>query len=309
MQEPSPPLRFAPVGPAEAGQKLLRFLQRRLNLPEALLHRWIRTGQIRLNGRRCKPYEIVSKGDQVRIPPFACKAHDSQGEPPQPPAEMSGGLPRLLAASDGIWAFAKPAGLAVQPGTGITESFSGMLARLYDGHGFKPAPAHRLDRETSGVLLVGATHKAMQTLQGWFRDGSVHKEYLAWVKGSWPFAEDRLLRHYTGGLNRVEARKQPFEDAREALCVVRPVRNAPDAALLHIHLVTGRKRQIRAQLAAEGFPVLGDSRYGARKGSELKLHACRILLPNGEEFSCLPPWTGRFAVTELPEPLKSGVSA
>lgn len=299
---------FAPVGAAEAGQKLLRFLQRRLHLPESLLHRWVRTGQVRLNGRRCKPYETVHESDQVRVPPFACQLA-ANGALPDPPPESGSDLPPLLAAHDGIWAFAKPAGLAVHPGTGTSASLSELLAAHYADYFFKPAPAHRLDKETSGVILVGATFQAMRDLQKWFGTCRVRKEYLAWVKGRWPYGENRILRHFVGGMDKIEARENLFRGSRKAVCLVRLIRATPEKSLLQIRLITGRKRQIRAQLAATGFPIFGDSRYGAHKGAELKLHACRVGLPNGLEFSCLPSWTGEFAVKELPEFIKCGSPA
>ncbi len=277
---------------------MIRFLQRRLGLPASLLHRWLRTGQIRLNGRRCKPFDLVAEGDMARLPPFAASLRAS-GALPEPPGQDSG-LPRLLAATDGIWAFAKPAGLATQPGTGAGESVSAMLARYYAGYYFKPAPAHRLDKETSGILLVGASAKAMRELQAWFREGRAHKEYLAWTVGAWPFSGEKILRHYVGGLDRIEARDMPFANGREALCAVRPIETSREKSLLQIRLITGRKRQIRAQLTACGFPVIGDSRYGSGKDLELKLHAFRIILPNGLEFTCNPPWKGDFSVGKLP---------
>lgn len=291
---------FPPVGQDEAGQKLLRFLQRRLELPEALLHRWIRTGQIRLNGKRCKPFDLVGAGDQARIPPFACKAiarsapegKDSQDDCP---------LPYLLEKYGDIWAFAKPAGLSVQGGSSIDCSFGQMVATRYADRYFKPAPAHRLDKETSGILLVGATFAALKELQGWFRDRKIHKEYLAWVKGRWPYDKPITLRHHIGGLEKIEAREKPFGNSREAICHVRPVMPGQDKSLLQIHLVTGRKRQIRAQLAACGFPIIGDNRFGPAHSGQLKLHACRVILPDGKEFSCAPPWAGAFAVEKFPE--------
>lgn len=290
------------VGTAEAGQKLLRFLQRRLALPEALLHRWLRTGQIRLNGRRCRAYETVAEHDFVRLPPFATHLSQSGAAPAPPAAEAD--LPPLLAEHNGIWAFAKPAGLATHPGTSTGVNMAELLARHYSGYAFRPAPAHRLDKETSGILLAGSTFPAQKQLQTWFREGRVHKEYLAWVKGAWPDTEPVLLRHYVGGFDHIEARDWPFAHSNEAICVVRPVRVTGGNSLMQVLLVTGRKHQIRAQMAALGSPVLGDSRYGARKGLQLRLHACRIILPDGQDFTYLPPWTGNYAVTELPPPLE-----
>lgn len=309
------------VTDAESGQKLMRLLERRLNLPQNLLHRWLRTGQIRLNGKRAKPFEPVAAGDRVRVPPFAYKLAANRGQPADCPAdrdcagcaecsgcpsrqECAGELPPLLGKHGAIWAFSKPAGLAVQPGTAISENMAGLLARHYSAELFCPAPAHRLDRETSGVLLVGASHAALQELQRQFATGAIHKEYLAWVRGAAPWQTDALLRHYLRGKDHVIAYDRPVAASAEARCVVRPLRILPDRSLLQIRLLTGRKRQLRSQLAACGLPIIGDSRYG-QPGKRLMLHACRVILPDGVEFSCLPDWQEEYALPELPAKMQT----
>lgn len=276
------------VTESEAGQKLLRFLERRLRLPRNLLHRWLRTGQIRLNGKRSKPFDPVAVGDLVRVPPFARKLAQEE-------AGCEGDLPPLLGKSGAIWAFNKPSGLATQPGTGHALSLSGLLRTHYRDADFCPAPAHRLDLETSGVLLVGATYAALSELQRMFAMGQIHKEYLAWVKGAVPWSGERLLRHYLSGDGQISA----GPGGSEALCVARPLRVLKERTLMQIRLLTGRKRQIRSQLAACGFPIIGDRRHGDNGGC-LKLHACRAILPDGATFACLPPWQDEFAVAEMP---------
>lgn len=299
MPEQPPELpQFPPVGEAESGQKLLALLMRRLSLPQALLHRWLRTGQIRVNGRRCKPFATVQTGDIIRLPPFALKLTASL-EPDFPELPKSGNLPPLLGEWKGIWVFNKPAGLAVQGGSGITDSLCGRLSSQYANLAFCPTPAHRLDRDTSGILLVGATFSALQKLQTAFRTGRIHKEYLAWIAGEWPWQQKRLLRHFITDSDKIIAHAEPGPNRAEAKCIVAPLRQFNSKSLVHIRLLTGRKRQLRAQLAACGHPVVGDSRYG-QKGL-LKLHACRVILPdNGPEFSCLPPWQDEYEVSQLP---------
>lgn len=292
--------KFAPVGESEAGLKMLRFLERRLDLPRNLLHRWLRTGQIRLNGKRCKPFENVKAGDEVRLPPFALKlAAPASPESPAPEA----GLPFFLGAIGDVWAFGKPSGMLSQPDKSGEKSLSDILCDHYNGLAFKPVPAHRLDRETSGVLLVGATFQALQKLQADFRERRLVKEYLAWIRGAWPEREPVLLRHYLEDNNGIVAFREAAPGRREALCVARPLLIGPQKSLLQIRLLTGRKRQLRAQLAASGHPVIGDRRYGDKSGDGLRLHSMRAILPDGAEFSCPPPWRGDFAVAILPDPL------
>lgn len=290
---------FPPVGEAESGQKLLRFLERRLSLPPNLLHRWLRTGQIRLNGKRCKPFVIVQTADEIRLPPFAAELAIAPVKP-----DLILDLPPLLGSHNDIWAFNKPRGLLSQPGKRGELSLSGLLAAHCATQPFKPVPAHRLDRDTSGVILVGATFQALRGLHIAFRDRLTHKEYLAWVIGKWPHPDTILLRHYLCDYNGIKVYSDPDQGRMEALCIVRPLAIKEEKSLLQVVLLTGRKRQIRAQLTACGHPVIGDNLYSAPCSESLKLHSCRIILPDGFEFFCLPDWSGEFAVADLPRPIQ-----
>lgn len=313
---------FPPVDRTESGQKLLQFLQRRLKLPPALLHRWVRTGQVRVNGRRAKPFARVNEGDVVRLPPFAgalaaqAGASATHGRAAQFPQGAPGDalpLPPLVAALGDVLAFHKPGGLATHPGTGHADSLSGRLAAHAPGAPFVPTPAHRLDRDTSGILLVGATHAALRELQRAFRERRVVKEYVAWVEGEWPDAAPRLLRSRLAregppGAERVRVCRPGREapDAREALCIVRPLRAGPGASLVQIRLLTGRNHQIRVQLAELGHPVLGDAKYGKGRREScppLCLHALRVILPGGWAAECLPDWPPPYALDAPPEPM------
>lgn len=297
-----------PVNEKESGQKLLRFLERRLKLPTALLHRWIRTGQIRLNGGRCKPFDRVKEGDLVRLPPFAfsmaAEICAEDGEDAR--AEVGPALSvEILDIWNDIWAINKPAGLPAQSGTGHEDSISARLAARSGPDFFKPAPAHRLDRDTSGILLAGASFEALRNLQEEFRDGKIHKEYLAWVQGAWKergltLLHDYLRKEKENGRTRMRVLPGNAPYAREALTLVKPLLVDGDKSLLQIRILTGVTHQIRAQLAACGYPVLGDSKYGKGGGVGLHLHSFRIILPDGHEFSILPPWQGTLSLTSAP---------
>lgn len=230
------------VTEAEGGQKLMQFLLRRLSLPQTLLHRWVRTGQIRRNGGRCKPFDHVQAGDMVRLPPFAPDMHRAALEdkarrngptadaPPSTPAPApvpalvpakrtepgaqagQAALPPLVYVSgmDGERAAAasapapashllvlnKPAGLPVHPGTGHSDSIATRLAAHHADAPFRPAPAHRLDKDTSGLLLAASSYSTLRALQDAFRDRRMVKEYVAWVHGHWAGDEPVLLRHH-----------------------------------------------------------------------------------------------------------------
>ena len=338
------------VQETESGQKLLQFLQRRLNLPPTLLHRWVRTGQVRINGSRCKPFARVQTGDIVRLPPFAFKMAEESAATaePQNPTDFASGtrkagsppLPPMIGTDGYLWAFNKPAGLPTHPGTGHDDSLSSRLAVYFAEAPFKPVPVHRLDKETSGVLLVAASYEALSKAQDALRSGTMSKEYVAWVQGSWPFAETQLLRHFllkdsAQGYEKVRPATPGEADSREALCLVRPLRVGTRQSLLLVRLLTGRTHQIRVQLAAMGHPVVGDSKYGTAPrrhvprgtstlpaparmskvddmdkaallpSESLMLHALRITMPCGRIFSCLPEWTGEHALEQMPDPVET----
>lgn len=294
------------VAEAESGQKLIQWLRRRLDAPQGELHKWIRTGQIRVNGRRAKAFAPVNAGDAIRLPPF-CRTLLDAPAAPRPPARP---LPPIIAEEPDLLVFNKPAGLPTQSGSGHDDSLAARLAALDPGAAFHPAPVHRLDRDTSGVLLAGRTFAALRALGETLRGREAVKEYVAWVRGRWPWEDLRLLRHALrkeGPAGREKMRaydwRTPPPGAREALLLARPLKRAERASLLHIRLLTGRTHQIRAQMQAAGFPLVGDGKYGAPvAGQRLLLHAVRLTLPDGRSFSCLPAWTSPWALDAPPEP-------
>lgn len=341
----SGPAQGIQVTPEEAGQKLMSYLERRLLLPAPLLHRWVRTGQIRLNGSRTQPFVRINAGDSIRMPPFAGsmsqQAHATrqrqerqktrgtgqpqirlfqgqQGqaqrqthgrEPARLPKVPAAGPVEILAETDEYMVVFKPGGLPTQTGTGHTDALTTRLAALKKG-AFTPTPAHRLDKDTSGVILVAKTfnalrkaHDALRTRQG------LRKEYLVWVHGIWPARDAQLVRHYMrkglqGNQEKMLVSDRASDGAREAMLIARPLAFAQNATLLQIRLLTGRTHQIRAQLAYLGYPVIGDGKYGRRaQGEPLFLHALRLTLPDGKSYQALPRWQGPYAVSSLPEPM------
>ncbi len=285
------------VGAREEGEKLLRFLERRIldAPPASLLHRWIRTGQVRVNGGRSKPFTLLREGDEVRLPPFAA---------PRPLAAEAGGPPELgpdlpvVSCSDDLLVLAKPAGLAVQPGTGQSDSVADRLRAAYAGAAFIPAPAHRLDAPTSGLLLVPLAQKARTEVHAAFAAGGIGKEYLAWAAGVPPAGDSFEMLDTLEKLADAHGfeRVVPSSEGREARATVTVLKRGEGACLLRIRLHTGRTHQIRAQLAARGLPLIGDRKYNGPNHPALLLHCFRLTLPDGRVFTLLPNWTGPFAV-------------
>lgn len=291
----------------EAGQKLLQFLSRRFDEPQGVLHRWIRTGQVRINGGRAKPFDRVEKGDEVRVPPFAGAGTEKRAAAPD-----RSGLPPVVAETDDVIVFCKPSGLPVHPGTGHTDSLTTRLERSFAGSPFVPAPVHRLDRDTSGLLLVGKTYAAVRRLSDALalHDGDVAKDYVAWVRGECPWTrptrlEDCLSKRTTNAKGRekmvVGKSQKPAADEKAASLTVRRLEVRHGDSLVLVRLHTGRTHQIRAQLAARGFPLIGDVKYGGPRCEDgLKLHAVRLRV-GGETFTSPPPWDGDWGV-DFPPP-------
>lgn len=261
----------------DAGQRLDNLLMRLdRGRPRSDMYRLIRTGQIRINGHRSSPSSRVREGDRIRLPPFF-------GRPPRPPAGLDAAWleERVLHEdADGL-VIDKPAGLAVHGGSGLGLGLVD-LARARRPEAPLLAPVHRLDRETSGCLLLGKNRLALRRFQQCFREGSVEKIYLGLVLGRWPetlaLIDDPLTP-------RPESDSVPAKPARTR---VRVRERFAEATLLEFRLETGRTHQIRRHTADRGHPLAGDGRYGTyrtnhvweRRGlRRLFLHASRLVVP------------------------------
>ncbi|WP_462323729.1 RluA family pseudouridine synthase [Desulfoplanes sp.] len=289
------PVTHITIQPEEAGQKILQLLQRRVgrDVPKSALMRVIRKGQVRVDGRRVKPFDRVAEGQDVRIPPFKTQ------EPvnPSPCSSRKGSNPALPVVSEerNMLVVNKPAGLPVHPGTGWTDSVTTRLQAMFPGAPFAPVPVHRLDKNTSGILLVAKSYGFLRSMQDMWKQGGVDKVYLAWVQGAWisrgPVRlTDRLAK--SGGPGRERMRTG---SGRKSTCEVTPVEVRPDSSLVAVRLFTGRTHQIRVQLGSRGFPLIGDPKYGGPAHEAMLLHAWRLSW-DGLCFSVLPPWTGTFRV-------------
>ncbi len=322
------------VSRAESGQKLLNFLQRRVEAATGEFHRWIRTGQVRLNGSRAKAFDRVEEGDMVRVPPFAVFLPAGGRAEPAPRAEKrssaafhqkNSGAPksslRIVYEDEDLLVIAKPAGLPVQGGTGHSDSVASRLAAERAGADFVPAPVHRLDKDTTGLLVAGKTYAAVRLLTDALagRGGEApRKEYLAWVEGRWPFRPEdgpQELHDFLAKDQKAQRMKtlrgSGDEEGQEARCVVTALetRRIPEGpkgreySLLLVRLLTGRTHQIRVQLATRGHAIVGDPWYGRPENDGLKLHAFRLTLPlpGGErrQLELLPPWKEAWKVAKV----------
>lgn len=287
------------VSQPEAGQKLLQFLERRLGaLPQSALLKWIRTGQVRIDGKRAKPFDRLAAGQSVRVPPYTTSKAPANISAPCAASETSETSLRIVKETDDLLILAKPAGLAMHSGTGLTDSLVARLAALYPDAQFAPTAAHRLDKETSGLLLVAKSYERLRALHELFRERRAAKTYLAWVAGDWPEEpdgqptrlSDRLEKGEDVGFERVQT-----GSGKEALALALRLQRGPGASLLAVRLITGRTHQVRVQLASRGFPILGDAKYGGPPAQRLYLHAWRLDF-SGDSSRLDPEWPAPYAL-------------
>lgn len=253
----------------EAGQRLDKLARRLLpEVPLSGIFKLIRLKRIRVNGKRAANDYLLQPGDVVQfrvVQPGPEKLAQGPQAPPMRPAKMPK-VP-ILYEDDAFLAADKPGGLAVHPGSGIKGATLVDWVRHYlqvdpEQKDFKPSPAHRLDRETSGVILVAKKRKAMVRFTEIFTEGAAEKTYLALVKGKMPRPKGTidvpLAEHQQTARSRVER----GVNMQEAITHYRVLATGAGVSLLECTIETGRTHQIRRHLAAIGHPIVGDARYG-----------------------------------------------
>ncbi len=320
---PAPQVQSITVDDDSAGQRLDNFLMRHLKgVPKTHVYRIIRSGEVRINKGRVSADTRVQTGDVVRLPPVRIServAEKAQAMAAKVAADGASHVPAkafpILFDDDQFMAINKPAGVAVHGGSGVSFGVIEQLRMAYPNLHYLEL-VHRLDRETSGVLLIAKRRGALKKLQDQFRERETGKTYLAMVLGQWPSNKrvlDKSLHKYLlpNGERRVKVVAKDDPDAMPSLTLVKlctaekPMPSPPVAALgamgcslLEVTIKTGRTHQIRVHLASEGMPILGDDKYGdfdcnkslarADQAVPLKrmfLHAWR--------FQCKHPLTGK----------------
>lgn len=311
-----PPVTTVIVSKAESGQKLLQFLDRRISLdgvsiPRGALQRWVRKGHVRVDGKRMKPFDRIEAGQQVRIPPYQAPGDDeaapetasSGSQPPQQHAAPMARPLDIVHESDELLVLSKPAGLPAHGGTGHDDSMADRLAVRYAGASFRPSLVHRLDKNTSGLLLAAKTYTALRRLNEIVASGGMGKFYLAWVHGQWTHEAPVLLEDTLEKQGEPGKEKMATGSGKAARCRVFPVQATPRRSLVAIQLLTGRTHQIRVQLASRGHAIIGDGKYGDAKPPQergttgMLLHAYRLEV-EGRRFLLPPDWPAPFAVSE-----------
>jgi 23S rRNA pseudouridine955/2504/2580 synthase len=299
------------VDEESAGQRLDNYLLRHLKgVPKTHVYRIIRTGEVRINKGRVNADTRVQTGDMVRLPPVRVATVDASA-PVAPGREFP-----VLMEDEQMMAIDKPAGVAVHGGSGVSFGVIEQLRQARPGARMLEL-VHRLDRDTSGVLLIAKKRSALTRLQDQFRDRETGKTYMALVKGQWPSNKkviDLPLQRYLiangagEGERRVRIAHKDEANAQRAITLVRVSRLVGDYSLLEVTIKTGRTHQIRVHLASQGYPIVGDDKYGDFElNKRLAALGMKRMFLHAWRLQFLHPQTGRTETVEaaLPDELQN----
>ena len=252
---------FVTVSAADSGQRLDNFLRRLYPaLPKSRIYQMLRRGEVRLNGGRVKPEARIGAGDTLRLPPVAAGQRAAQAVPAYWCERVQAAV---LFEDEDFLVVNKPAGLPVHGGSGQDFGLIDAVRQLW-GAGYAEL-AHRLDRDTSGVLVLGKNRAALAGFQALMQTGGVEKRYCCLVDGVW---DDKVrevrLRMAKGQLRGGERMVVSAEHGQEARTLFRVGRRFAGATLLEARLDTGRTHQIRVAVQSRGHGIAGDDKYGKR---------------------------------------------
>ncbi|TVS12300.1 MAG: RluA family pseudouridine synthase [Wenzhouxiangella sp.] len=300
-------VRHVVVPEDRSGQRLDNFLVGHLSgVPRSLVYRLVRTGQVRVNGGRAKPMKKLRGGDEVRIPPVAIRPEDQTSVPDELVEHIKS---RIIEQNEDFIVIDKPSGLAMHGGSGISLGLMNVLARINEDW----RPVHRLDRPTSGLLILGGRHRSLVALQRELAGRRVDKRYLALMTGVLPEAlvtVDRPLKKIRDGSG--QHRVVVDETGQSALTRFRVLERLPGHTYVEAEIETGRTHQIRAHAAALGYPLAGDERYNEQAAPDglrrlfLHAHYLRLSWPEDRVFSSPLPDELGAVLDALRAPARTG---
>ena len=289
-----PPVDEYRIKADDDGIRLDRWFKRhRDDVPHALLQRWTRTGLVRLDGAKTDPSDRIAKGQKLIVPQIVdaprtarVKARRELGADDQAFAESL-----VLYSDDSAIVLNKPPGLATQGGTGTSEHIDGLLDAFFDERMGRPRLVHRLDKDTSGVLLVARSPGSAAKFSRSFAGRSAKKTYWAIIAGVPSIDSGQidlpLAKQPGSGGEKMHVDEENGQPSRTRYRVIERAGNA--AAFVELQPLTGRTHQLRVHMAAIGHPIVGDGKYGGKAafltGSisrKMHLHARRLRIPGGE---------------------------
>jgi 23S rRNA pseudouridine955/2504/2580 synthase len=283
------------VGEEAAAQRIDNFLLRHLKgVPKSHVYRVLRSGEVRVNSGRVKPEYRLQPGDRVRVPPVRIADKPS----PARPAEFP-----VVHEDAALLVLDKPAGVAVHGGSGVSFGVIESLRAARPQAKFLEL-VHRLDRDTSGLLIVAKKRSALVELHRMLREGEVEKIYVAVAKGRWQGKTREIRESLHKYVNaKGERRVSVQEGGKAAVTQVRVLRKSTDFSLLEVKLLTGRTHQIRVHLAHAGHPVLGDDKYGDFElNHRLEKAGVRRLFLHANRLRFAHPLTREALKLEAPVP-------
>ncbi len=297
-------VKFVVIDHKSCDQRIDNFLLRILKgAPRSLIYRILRSGEVRVNKGRIKPPYRLQEGDSVRIPPIRLSTNEPTGKPSKSLCQQ---IERNIIFEDKhLLVLNKPSGLAVHGGSGISHGIIEIIRASRSEHDYLEL-AHRLDRDTSGTLIIAKNRTILKNIHELLKNNAVEKHYIALVQGKWPRKTKRidapLLKNVLSSGERIV---KVNKAGKAALTIIRPLKLGPMASLVDIKIETGRTHQIRVHTASEGHPIAGDTKYGDTEfDSEMKsfglnrlfLHALSL------KFS-LPQESGKNLKYDISAPL------
>jgi 23S rRNA pseudouridine955/2504/2580 synthase len=293
----APAVRWIDVQEDEAGQRIDNFLLARLKgVPKSHIYRVLRSGEVRVNSGRVDASRKLAAGDRIRVPPIRVAAREE--DVPAPHFKLP-----ILFEDEALVAIDKPAGIAVHGGSGIAHGVIESLRSMRPEARFLEL-VHRLDRETSGVLLVAKKRSSLAALHEAMRSRDIDKRYLAGVKGRFRNQKQHVRAALVKRTDAEgEKRVHVGDDGQEAQTIFRRVSRGAEYSLLEAELLTGRTHQIRVHLAHLGHPVLGDDKYGDYElNKRLRREGLKRMFLHAASLTLAHPLTGETLVLSSPLP-------
>ncbi len=312
LHVPKSAVEMRTISAEEAGQRIDNFLMRHFKtVPRSRVYRLLRKGEVRVNRKRVDAEYRIAAGDEVRLPPVRIDAADESGRigPGRPSTSLLELLEGAVIFQDRhVMVLDKPAGVAVHGGSGMSYGVIEALRASRPRENLELV--HRLDRDTSGCLLLARDRPTLTALHALIRNGGMHKTYLALVSGSWQLGTKRIDAPLaTDNRQHGERHVRVAPSGKDSVSVFKPVQFFGSlATLMEVDIPTGRTHQIRVHASFAGHPLLGDDKYGDReRNAELKRQGLKRTFLHAQSVAF--EWPGSGVPFHVSAPLPAELSA